>query len=232
MTAPASPRDRVLQRLELVCEELGPALISEVTLVGGSLQAVLPLEVPNRPTKDVDFILPTPTASSWHRFLRAMEDRGFKASSDEDAPVCRYEKSVSAMKLVVDVMPTDGRLGFSNRWYTDAHAHRQETSIPGLFGATPLHYLLTKIEAYTDRGARDPLSSHDLEDIITLCRGLPALLDEVQAGSSPAHVAARTFLRSLASRRDSRALIEAHTEGTSSAQHGAAALLIRLSALP
>jgi hypothetical protein len=61
MTAPARPRDRVLQRLELVCQELGPALISEVILVGGSLQAVLPLEVPNRPTKDVDFILPTPT---------------------------------------------------------------------------------------------------------------------------------------------------------------------------
>jgi len=48
-------------------------------------------------------------------------------------------------------------------------------------GLTPPLFLATKLEAYGGRGQNDPLGSHDLEDIINVVDGRPALLSEVQA---------------------------------------------------
>ncbi len=48
---------------------------------------------------------------------------------------------------------------------------------------TPPLFLATKLEAYGGRGQDDPLGSHDLEDIINVVDGRPALLNEVQSAS-------------------------------------------------
>lgn len=223
----STARQRLRARLEIVCQEIGADLLRQLTLVGGSAQAVLPLTVPARPTKDVDFVLLTIAPLDWHRFLHGLESRGFRASREEGAPICRYEKNVGSMNLVVDIMPTDDRLGFTNRWYPDVHAHRAETDIPGLYVVTPLLYLLTKIEAFNSRGAKDPVSSSDLEDIVALCRGIPDLLDEVERGSDASHAAARGFLSAFASRPDAANLVRSHTEGDSAAQEEAVGLLAR-----
>lgn len=39
------------------------------------------------------------------------------------------------------------------------------------------------MEAYGGRGQNDPFGSHDLEDIINVVDGRPALLNDVQTGS-------------------------------------------------
>lgn len=52
-------------------------------------------------------------------------------------------------------------------------------------------FLGTKFEAYLDRGEGDMLASHDLEDIINVLDGRPALLEEV--GNAPADL--RAYLR-------------------------------------
>lgn len=209
----SSARDKVRARLEAVCLALGPELLDELTLVGGSTQAVFPLVVPVRPTKDVDFIFRPASPMHWNRLTRALEDKGFRASRDEDAPDCRYVKAAERERLVIDVMPTDDRLGFTNRWYDEAHRYRRATDISHLYAITPVHYLLTKIEAYRGRGSHDPISSHDLEDIITVCRGLPGFLDELQAAQEPAAREACAFLVALAGGPDGEAYLAAHIEG-------------------
>jgi hypothetical protein len=223
-------RALLLERLELVAQALTPQLLSEVTLVGGSLLAVLPLSVPVRATKDVDFVLPTTRPLDWHRFIRSLEARGFRPSRDEGAPICRYEKVDPRMKLVVDVMPTDDRLGFTNRWYQAVHENRSPTKIPNLYAATPLDYLLTKIEAFKGRGAKNPLLSVDLEDIVTVCRGLSSILDQIASGVNERDLFARQFFRAFVKRADALELILAHTEGDRVSQEAAQKMFGKLRA--
>lgn len=223
-----SSRDRLLARLHRVAGAFGAELLDKVTLVGGSLTAVLPLTIPIRPTKDVDFILPTTGPLDWHRFIYALEGRGFVATRDPNGPDCRYEKREDAELLIVDIMPTDHRFGFSNPWYADAHMHRQPTAIAGLYAAAPIYFLLTKIAAFNDRGAANPLASHDLEDILTVCAGMPGLVDGILAMDDTPHTAARDFLLALARRPDARALLEGHAEGDDVSQSRARELLARL----
>lgn len=222
----------VLERVRLTCEAIGPALLGRLTLVGGARQALLPLRVSVCSTRDIDFICATTTTLAWQRLMGDLEDLGFRPSTDEDAPICRYVQLRDGTSLVVDVMPTtDQGLGFSNRWYPEAHAHRVAIAqIPGLFAATPMHHLLTKIEAFKGRGARDALSSHDLEDIIAILVSMPSLLDDVERVPSLAHQEARAFLVSFARRDDAEDLLYAHLD--SSAQGLVPALWARLRALP
>jgi predicted nucleotidyltransferase len=44
----------------------------------------------------------------------------------------------------------------------------------------PPYFLATKLEAYKGRGKGDPLSSHDIEDLLTLIDGRESLIDEVK----------------------------------------------------
>lgn len=51
-------------------------------------------------------------------------------------------------------------------------------------------FLATKWEAYRARGAADPMTSHDLEDVITIVMGRPGILEEVETLPTEA----RTFI--------------------------------------
>ena len=101
----------------------------------------------------------------------------------QDAPVCRW----LAGSALLDVMPTDRAvLGFGNRWYDEAvrtavtHALPSGTSIRLI---TAPVFIATKLEAFGDRGDGDFLASHDLEDIIAIIDGRPALADEAAVAS-------------------------------------------------
>ncbi len=106
-------------------------------------------------------------------------------------PVCRMR---TVDDLILDVMPLDEQvLGFTNRWYDLAlrTAHPivlgSDCTIAGI--AAPV-FLATKWEAFGARGVDDPITSHDLEDIITLVAGRVELLKEVAAMDG----AARRFI--------------------------------------
>jgi hypothetical protein len=85
-------------------------------------------------------------------------------------------------------MPTDERvLGFTNRWFTQAIRTAESVQLPSgqtIRLVTPPLFLATKLEAFRGRGGGDFLTSHDLEDIITLIDGRHALLDDVRASAS------------------------------------------------
>ena len=214
------------QRVKRTCEAIGGPLLARLTLVGGARQALLPLKVGVRSTRDVDFIVEAPSTMDWYRFVGELEGVGFRSSKEDGAPLCRYEKVDGGGLLIVDVVPTTDSLGFSNRWYEQAHRHRVRLdSIPHLHVASPLHHLLTKIEAFMGRGAADPIASHDLEDIIAVLVSLDDLIDEIDSGTSEACGAARAFLVAFAQRDDVEDLLYAHLD--SAAQHHIAGLLKR-----
>ncbi|MEO8386349.1 MAG: hypothetical protein ABI583_13960 [Betaproteobacteria bacterium] len=85
-------------------------------------------------------------------------------------------------------MPTDPKiLGFSNRWYIHAIETATRLALPSsrrirLISATA--FIATKFEAFNDRGKRDLLGSHDLEDILNVLEGRPALVAEIAAEST------------------------------------------------
>ena len=70
------------------------------------------------------------------------------------------------------------------------------------------------------RGAppADPFSSHDLEDILVVVRGLPEVLDDIRSGGRPIHAAVRLELGRLLARPDALDLIRAHLEGDRATQ--------------
>lgn len=85
--------------------------------------------------------------------------------------------------LKVDFVPDDPSiLGFSNRWY----ATRIETAVSAPIGEdliirrlTPELFVATKLEAYLGRGEGDLLPSRDLEDILLVFDGRPAIVSEI-----------------------------------------------------
>ncbi|WP_254774056.1 hypothetical protein [Marinobacter sp. AC-23] len=90
--------------------------------------------------------------------------------------------------LRVDFMPDDAAvLGFANQWYAKA----LNTATPFQLSddlsirlVTPPYFLATKLEAYKGRGRGDALSSHDIEDVLTLIDGRESLIGEVSEISS------------------------------------------------
>lgn len=75
-------------------------------------------------------------------------------------------------------------LGFSNRWYAYAFANAATLTLePGLdvHIATAAAFLAMKWEAFASRGAADPMSSHDLEDLITVVAGRAGIVADVHA---------------------------------------------------
>lgn len=171
-----------------VAEALGPDLREQVAFVGGCTTSFLLTDEfvleQVRHTEDVDLIVHVMGYPGFYALQQALRAKGFKdmpPDPEENAPVC-------AMKLGdlrVDFMPDDPQvLGFSNRWYGDA----LKTAMPYKLSddlsirlVNPSYFLATKLEAYKGRGKGDTLSSHDIEDLLTLIDGRESLINEVKA---------------------------------------------------
>ena len=153
-------------------------LLSEIVFVGGCATGLLvtdPAASPVRATDDVDIIVELASYAGYARFSKRLRALGFSEDSSEGAPICRW--LIGHMKL--DVMPTDGRiLGFSNRWYKPAIEAANLISLDGLKlrVVTAPYFIATKLEAFRGRGKGDFQASSDLEDIITVLDGRPAIV--------------------------------------------------------
>jgi predicted nucleotidyltransferase len=84
-------------------------------------------------------------------------------------------------------MPLDSRvLGFSNRWYPDALRAAGNVQLRGGLAIRAInapYFLGTKLEHFADRGKRDYLASHDLEDFIAVVDSRSALMTEIESAS-------------------------------------------------
>ena len=208
-------------------------LRDEVVFVGGAVVDLFitdPAAPGPRFTEDVDVVVEVTTHGAWARLGERLRALGFREDQREGAPLCRWLID----DLVVDVMPTLERvLGFSNRWYRMAREQSEEHELPGRVHiravVAPL-FLATKIEALiTGRG--DYVASHDLEDIIAVVDGRPALADEAKL--APAQL--RRFLgRTIERWLEDPSFLDAvpgHLPGDAASQARVPVVLERLGAI-
>lgn len=226
MTERERLRARLSRFLALVHDEDRASL----TIVGGTAPALyeLPRAVTVRPTVDIDVVIEAGTFMAWRQFVDKLEALGFRHQPDEEAPICRYRLD----DLLVDVMPTEERaIGFGNRWYAEAVAHRVAAAGGvDVHVISPLYFVATKLDAWPaeERSGGDPIVSHDVEDIVAVLRGVDGLLDEVRAGTDVVHEEVRAGLREIFGDDDGREVLAAHLEGDAATQATVPELLRRI----
>jgi len=164
---------------------LAPVL-DELVFVGGCTTGFFitdPAATGVRPTKDVDAIVDVTSYARYTLFAERLRALGLVEDASEGAPLCRWRHA----HLIVDVMPSDPSvLGFSNRWYRDAIETAQTFRIAGhaVRIVTPALFMATKLEAFHGRGDDDIHMSRDLEDIVAVVDGRPAIVDEVAGAAA------------------------------------------------
>ncbi|MGA8154419.1 MAG: hypothetical protein WB952_25975 [Terriglobales bacterium] len=175
-------------------------LLGELVFVGGSTTALLITDkaaADVRPTYDVDAIAEITSYAAYAGFSERLRKLGFTEDTGEGGPLCRWRQK----ETILDVMPIDEKiLGFSNRWYKPAMdsalVHELE---PGLRVrvVTGVFFLATKLEAFGGRGKNDYLSSHDLEDLVSVVDGRAELVEEIQAGPEDVRIYIASEIKKL-----------------------------------
>ncbi|MGH9971931.1 MAG: hypothetical protein ACREBG_29640 [Pyrinomonadaceae bacterium] len=170
--------------LLVVASRLLRPLLGELVFVGGCATGLLISDEGAggvRPTFDVDAIAEVTSYAAYANFGERLRKLGFAEDSSKGAPICRWQHGL----IKLDLMPLDEKiLGFSNRWYKSAMDSAQQREIERdlhIRVVTAPYFCATKLEAFKGRGKGDYLSSHDLEDLITLVDGRSELLEELRA---------------------------------------------------
>lgn len=188
-------RNPNLRILELAVDHLGP-LADDMVFLGGCATGLLltdPGAPPIRATSDVDVITEVASLADYHRLSGQLRYRGFREDQHPDAPICRWVLEA----VVLDVMPTKPEiLGFGNEWYQPALNTAVIAELPSgntIRMVTAPHFLATKLAAFESRGKGDYLMSHDMEDIVAVLDGRPAIVEEIEHadGDLRAHLARR-----------------------------------------
>ncbi len=212
--------------LEISVQALGE-LSDSLVFVGGCATGMLVTRIRAnqiRATEDVDVVAEVATIAEYQSVEAKLTSQGFKHDTSPDAPICRWIGG----GVTLDLMPSQpGVLSFHNRWYPLAVS----TALPILLPsrrmirliAAPV-FIATKFEAFKGRGNGDYLVSHDLEDIITVVDGRPALVDELR--SSPEEL--RSYVtKEISSLLDTPEFLDAlpgHLPGDSASQSRVPAL--------
>jgi hypothetical protein len=159
-------------------------LLRELVFVGGATTALLITDkgAPDvRPTYDVDAIAEITSYAAYTAFSERLRNLGFTEDVTEGAPICRWRQQ----KMVLDVMPLDATiLGFSSRWFKAAMDTAEEMEFEAelrIRVINPVYFCATKLEAFAGRGKGDYLSSHDLEDLVTVLDGREEIAQEIQS---------------------------------------------------
>lgn len=176
--------------IEIVATALGD-LRGQIMFLGGATVGLLvtnPLAPLARLTDDVDFVVDVAGYAEYVQLITRLREIGFV----EDAagrPTCRWLLG----EIKVDVMTTGAAPGPTNRWYAEAMANAQPfalTSEVSVLVITPPYFIADKLDTLGDGRRGDYVSSHDLEDVITVIDGRDAIESDIR--SAPPSV--RKFL--------------------------------------
>jgi len=163
---------------------LGP-LSGRVVFIGGAIAPLLQTDPPfprARPTSDVDGVIVTASYADVQRLQQELLGRGFRQPLADPRHVHRW---ISPGGVPFDLVPTGAHPGGSrNPWDAVAVETAVEATLDG--GVAVRHasgpaFLALKWAAHDDRGADDPRSSHNLEDLLALIASRSSLPDEVEA---------------------------------------------------
>lgn len=178
-----SAHDQLRWMIETVALALGEKLLTKMAFTGGCTTGLLITDEVTkefvRYTNDVDLIVEVVGYADWAALQAQLIERGFSLNP-EDTVICRMRLG----ELMVDFMPDDPAvLGFSNRWYKQAFAKAVDYPLMHNLDIrllTAPYFIATKLEAFRGRGKNDPLTSHDLEDILNIVDGRSILLEELK----------------------------------------------------
>lgn len=217
-----------------VVERLAP-LMDRFVFLGGVVTELFitsPGASSPRQTKDVDIVVNVLNLREYSDTLRErFVSCGLVEDTSPGAPVCRW----CLDDLIIDIMPTRGEiLGFSCEWYQVAFDTAQPTMLPNgstVRLVTPACFLATKLAAFGERGRRDPMASHDLEDIILVIDSRREIVADLAAAPPDlrAYVAAR--LSKFLARGDAEVLVAAHLMPDSDSQDRLPFILDRIRGL-
>jgi predicted nucleotidyltransferase len=229
-----SPNMAMLRDVVARLEPLLPRLV----FLGGIVTELLvtePIAPPARVTADVDVVIDILHFGDYfNSFREELVTLRLEEDTREGAPRCRW-RFLDAPRQIVDIMPTKGDiLGFSTRWYSDAYAAATLFQLPGgpaIRLVTPPYFLATKLTAFGDRGRRDPISSHDLEDVIAVVDGRESLFAEIQASPTEVRHFISSSWRELLETGNVPALLEAHLPPDAASQARAGLVLERIEAM-
>jgi hypothetical protein len=132
-------------------------------------------------------------------------------------------------------MPTDAEiLGFSNQWYQQALQHaevRQISDEMAIRLVTATYFLATKIDAFHNRGNKDFIASHDMEDIMTLLDGRPEIVEEVRNAPEDVKIFLSWKFREFLGNRSFLDALPGHLLPDSASQQRAPILMERIKAI-
>ena len=177
--------DYNLQRdmLSRVAKALGQKLRAQSAFLGGCTTGLFLTDdlakEEVRFTEDVDLVIDLMGYAAWADLQEQLRSNGFQEYAQDDI-ICRMRLG----DLKVDFMPKDATiLGFTNRWYDAGLKTAQDYTLDeGLTIRllTPELFVATKLEAWLGRGKNDPLSSHDIEDILIVLDGREQIVSEIK----------------------------------------------------
>lgn len=155
-----------LEVIRKIAVALG-AMNEQVVYVGGATVSLYindPAADDVRPTKDLDISLAIASLGELEVIRKQLIRKGFKQLPEDDI-ICRFRYE----DIKVDVMSTKA-VGWApaNPWFASGFAQKEIIEIEDQkIQILPLPYFLaSKFSAFNDRGAIDPRTSHDLEDIV------------------------------------------------------------------
>lgn len=212
--------------LEISVQALGK-LSDSLVFVGGCATSLLVTRIRAnqiRATEDVDVVAEVTTIAEYQSLEAELTSQGFKHDTSPDAPICRW---VGA-GVTLDLMPSQpGVLSFHNRWYPLAASTASPILLPSgrtiRLIAAPV-FIATKLEAFKGRGNGDYLVSHDLEDIVTVVDGRPALVDELRSAPEDLRAYLTKEISSLLDTPEFRDALPGHLPGDSASQSRVPAL--------
>jgi len=217
-----------------VADRLAP-LRDRLVFLGGAVTELFitaPGRRSSRHTKDVDVVINVVNLGEYSETLREqLVGLGLREDVREGAPVCRWLLD----DLIVDIMPTRGDiLGFSCEWYQLAFDTARPISLPNgvtIRLVTPACFLATKLTAFADRGRRNPIASHDLEDVVAVIDGRPEIVDDVTAAPADLRAAIAAKFGELLARADAEDVVAAQLLPDAESQDRLPLVLERIEAM-
>ncbi len=186
-------------------------MLNRLVFIGGRVTEFLimdPAAVKRRAVFSADVIPAAVSYSANDRVSAELARLGFRRDLREGAPLFRW---LASDDMVVDVLPSSStESGFGNQWYeyvldcTLAVRLRQRTI--RVAGAPA--FLALKLAAFAASDATDPYQSRNLEEILTVVLGRPAVEDEIASAPPDARQFIAGQLALIANRADADSLLE------------------------
>jgi hypothetical protein len=189
-----------VQRLVTVANELNDPLREQIVFIGG---AILPLLETDRAilgsprvTKDVDGVTGAMSYGKMFELEEALRARGFRNVHEPPTHIGRWKSPSGAIFDLVSAGSHTGGTGSERDRYAVDSAMTLDLP-PAVRHVSGAGYLVLKLDAYRDRGRRDPRRSKDLSDIVALVATRPELLADVSAAPEQARRWIRDDLEGL-----------------------------------